>query len=69
MQVVVKVVIPCQVRTSRLGVMGLAMNRFSNLPFQSWQLQPSPDDARAELILYGAVVTATFTIGVRNLGQ
>ncbi|XP_047738461.1 dynein axonemal intermediate chain 7-like [Hyalella azteca] len=53
-----------KVRTSELGVMGLAMSRFSNLPFMSWQLRPSPGGAAetVQLVLSGAVVVATFTI-------
>ena len=56
-----------QVRTSKLGVMGLAMNRFSNLPFQNWQIQPSADgDEKAELTLVGSAVVLTVTIGVSS---
>ncbi|XP_042209640.1 dynein axonemal intermediate chain 7-like [Homarus americanus] len=50
-----------QVRTTRLGVMGLAMNRFANLPFQSWELKPQGGTA-VSLTLIAAVVVAEFTI-------
>ncbi|XP_063841391.1 dynein axonemal intermediate chain 7 homolog isoform X2 [Scylla paramamosain] len=50
-----------QVRTTRLGVMGLAMNRFANLPFQSWELKPQGPGA-VSLTLIAAVVVADFTI-------
>ncbi|XP_069178268.1 dynein axonemal intermediate chain 7 homolog isoform X2 [Procambarus clarkii] len=50
-----------QVRTTRLGVMGLAMNRFANLPFQSWELKPEGGRA-VTLTLIAAVVVAQFTI-------
>ncbi|XP_053652417.1 dynein axonemal intermediate chain 7-like [Cherax quadricarinatus] len=50
-----------QVRTTRLGVMGLAMNRFANLPFQSWELKPEGGHA-VTLTLIAAVVVADFTI-------
>ncbi|KAK4286942.1 hypothetical protein Pmani_039976 [Petrolisthes manimaculis] len=50
-----------QVRTTRLGVMGLAMNRFANLPFQSWDLKPI-DGVGVSLTLIAAVVVAEFTI-------
>ncbi|XP_071538177.1 dynein axonemal intermediate chain 7-like [Panulirus ornatus] len=50
-----------QVRTTRLGVMGLAMNRFANLPFQSWELKPQGGNA-VSLTLIAAVVVAEFTI-------
>lgn len=52
-----------QVRTTRLGVMGLAMNRFANLPFQSWELKPGGPGA-VQLTLIAAVVVADFTIRV-----
>lgn len=54
-----------QVRTTRLGVMGLAMNRFANLPFQSWELKPQGPNA-VSLTLIAAVVVAEFTITVSS---
>ena len=53
-----------QVRTTRLGVMGLAMNRFANLPFQNWEMKPSGPQ-NASLTLMGSIVVAEFTIGVK----
>ncbi|XP_063604864.1 dynein axonemal intermediate chain 7 homolog, partial [Penaeus indicus] len=50
-----------QVRTMRLGVMGLAMNRYANLPFQSWELKPKGASS-VSLTLIAAVVVADFTI-------
>ncbi|XP_050725906.1 dynein axonemal intermediate chain 7 homolog [Eriocheir sinensis] len=50
-----------QVRTTRLGVMGLAMNRFANLPFQNWELKPLGPGS-VSLTLIAAVVVADFTI-------
>ncbi|XP_047487265.1 dynein axonemal intermediate chain 7 homolog [Penaeus chinensis] len=53
-----------QVRTMRLGVMGLAMNRYANLPFQSWELKPKGASS-VTLTLIAAVVVADFTITVK----
>ncbi|XP_037792261.1 axonemal 84 kDa protein-like [Penaeus monodon] len=50
-----------QVRTMRLGVMGLAMNRYANLPFQSWEMKPKGASS-VSLTLIAAVVVADFTI-------
>ncbi|XP_066969371.1 dynein axonemal intermediate chain 7-like [Macrobrachium rosenbergii] len=55
-----------QFRTTRLGVMGLAMNRYANLPFQSWELKPRGSDA-VSLTLSAAVVQAEFTIMEGNV--
>ncbi|XP_068243751.1 dynein axonemal intermediate chain 7-like [Palaemon carinicauda] len=55
-----------QFRTTRLGVMGLAMNRYANLPFQSWELKPRGGDA-VSLTLTAAVVQAEFTIMEGNV--
>ncbi|XP_064116681.1 LOW QUALITY PROTEIN: dynein axonemal intermediate chain 7 homolog [Macrobrachium nipponense] len=55
-----------QFRTTRLGVMGLAMNRYANLPFQSWELKPRGTDA-VSLTLSAAVVQAEFTIMEGNV--
>lgn len=46
--------------------MGLAMNRFANLPFQSWELKPQGPGA-VSLTLIAAVVVADFTITVSSL--
>ncbi|XP_076047226.1 dynein axonemal intermediate chain 7 homolog [Oratosquilla oratoria] len=50
-----------QVRTTRLGVLGLAMNRFANLPFQNWELRPNGLNS-AVLSLTAAVVLAEIVI-------
>ncbi|XP_037070537.1 dynein intermediate chain CFAP94, axonemal-like [Pollicipes pollicipes] len=45
-----------QSRTLRLGLFGLAVNRFSNLPYQSWAFTPT-GVASAELSITAAVAT------------
>lgn len=50
----------------RLGVMGLAMNRYANLPFQSWEMKPKGASS-VSLTLIAAVVVADFTITVKGL--
>ncbi|CAL4156073.1 unnamed protein product, partial [Meganyctiphanes norvegica] len=51
-----------QVRTTRLGVMGLAMNRYANLPFQNWEISPGAAPDTVKIKLCGAVVVAAITI-------
>ena len=53
-----------QARTLRLGLLGLAVNRFSNLPYQNWCYTPT-GPASAQLSVAAAVAAVRFTIQVR----
>ena len=52
-----------QARTLRLGLFGLAVNRFSNLPYQNWSYAPT-GPASAELTIAAAVASVRMTVQV-----
>jgi cancer susceptibility candidate protein 1 len=53
-------------RTGRLGIHGLAVYRFVNLPFQSWELKPEAEKSGNGVILSitGAIIQLEFLVRV-----
>lgn len=53
-------------RTTKFGIIGLAHNRWSNLPYQSWEIRPTGGPNSVIFILTAAMAVVEFTIKVRT---
>lgn len=53
-------------RAGRMGSFGLAVNRYTNFPFQSWEIRPEGGDAGAGVVLSVTAATVLVEFAVRG---